>query len=68
MEQCIYTIQYNIYIYHVLVDGVVWCNPLIFFNQLIVWNNPFGVDFPLTEKPGGWFAQAGTENCPRLNF
>ena len=73
MEQYIYTIQYiytyiYIYIYHVLVDGVVWCNPLIFFNQLIVWNNPFGVDFPLTEKPGGWFAQAGTENCPRLNF
>ena len=27
----IYTYIY-IYIYHVLVDGVVWCNPLIFFN------------------------------------
>ena len=22
------------------------------FNSLIVWNNPFGVDVPLTEKPG----------------
>ena len=30
--------------------------------------NPFGVDVPLTEKPGGWFAQAGTENFPRVNF
>ena len=30
-----------------MFDGVVWCNPLI------VWNNPFGVDFPLMEKPGG---------------
>ena len=47
------------YIYHVLVDGVVWCNPLIFFNLLIVWNNP---------KPGGWFARAGTENCASVNF
>ena len=40
-------------IYHVLVNGVVWCNPLIFFNPLIIWNSPFGVDVPLTEKPGG---------------
>ena len=23
------------------------------FNPLIVWNNPFAVDVPLTEKPGG---------------
>ena len=38
------------------------------FNPLVVWNNPFGVDVPLTEKPGGLFAQAGTENCPRVNF
>ena len=43
----------HIYVYHVLVDGVVWCKPLIFFNPLIVWNNPFVIDFPLTEKPGG---------------
>ena len=65
----IYTYIYiHIHEYHVLVDGVVCCNPLIFFNPLIVWNNPFGVDFPLTEKPGGGFAQAGTENCRRLNF
>ena len=27
---------------------------------LIVWNNPFGVDVPRTEKPGGSFAQAET--------
>ena len=38
------------------------------FNPLIVWNNPFGVDVPLTEKPGGWFAQAETENFPRVRF
>ena len=31
------------------------------FNPLIVWNNPFGGDAPLTEKPGGSFAQAKTE-------
>ena len=43
----------HIYVYHVLVDGVVWCNPLIFFNPLTVSNNLFGVNFPLTEKPGG---------------
>ena len=30
-------------------------------NRLIVWNNPFRVDAPLTEKPGGSFAQAETE-------
>ena len=52
MEQYIYIYIY-IYIHHVLVDGVVWCNPLIIFNPLIVWNNPFGVDVPLPEKPGG---------------
>ena len=38
------------------------------FNPLIVWNNPSGVDVLLTEKPGGWFAQTGTENCPRVRF
>ena len=48
MEEYIYIL--HIYVYHVLVDGVVWCNPLIIFNSLIVRNNPFGVDFPLTEK------------------
>ena len=47
------------------MDGVIWCNP---FNSLIVWNNPFGVDVPLTEKPGSSFAQAGTENCLRVIF
>ena len=31
-----------------------------------VWNNPFGVDVLLVEKPGAWFAQAETENCPRV--
>ena len=30
------------------------------FNSLIVWNNPFGVDVPVTEKPGDWFVQAET--------
>ena len=63
-----YNIHIHIYVYYVLVDGVVWCNPLVFFVSLIVWNNPFGVNFPLKEKPGGGFAQAGTGNCPRLNF
>ena len=52
----IYTHTHIYHMYHVLVDGVVWCNPLIFFIPLIVWNNPFRVDFPLTEKPGGEFA------------
>ena len=37
-------------------------------NSLVVWNNGFGVDVPLTEKPGSWFGQVGTENCPRVNF
>ena len=41
-----------IYIHHALVDGFVWCNPLIFFNPLIVWNNPFGVGVPYSKKPG----------------
>ena len=31
------------------------------FNPLNVWNNPFGVDAPLTEKPGDSFEQAETE-------
>ena len=44
----------------VIVDGAVSSNPLI------VWNNPFGVDDPFTEKPIAWFAQAKTENCPRV--
>ena len=30
---------------YVIVDGAVSSNPLI------VWNNPFGVDDPFTEKP-----------------
>ena len=71
MEQHIYIIHIlyiYMYIYHVLVDGVVWCNPFVFVKPLIVWTNSFGVGVPLTEKPGGWFAPAGTENCPRLNL
>ena len=28
---------------------------------------PF-MDGPLMEKPGGWFAQAETENCPKVRF
>ena len=40
---------------HFVIDGVVW-------------NNPFGVDVLLTEKPGSWFAQAGTAHCPRVSF
>ena len=35
-------------------------------NLLIVWNNPFGADVLLTEKPGDLFAQVGTENSPRV--
>ena len=31
--------------YHAIVNGAV-------FNSLIVWNNPFGVDVPFSEKPG----------------
>ena len=31
------------------------------FNPSIVWNNPFIVDAPLKEKPGGSFAQAKAE-------
>ena len=38
------------------------------FKPLIVWNNPFGVDVPFTEKPGGLFPQAGTEYYPRVSF
>ena len=38
------------------------------FNSLIVWDNPFGVDVPLTGKPGGWFVQAEAENVPEGNF
>ena len=30
-------------------------------NPLIVWNNPFGVDTPLTKKPAGSFAQVEPE-------
>ena len=30
------------------------------FNPVIVWNNSFGTDVPLREKPGGLFAQAET--------
>ena len=35
------------------VTGAVWSNSLIFFNELIVWNDKFGVDIPLAKKPGG---------------
>ena len=35
------------------VTGAVWSNSLIFFNELIVWNNTFGVDVPLAKKAGG---------------
>ena len=31
-----------------IANGAVWSNSL----SLIVWNNTFGVDVPLTEKPG----------------
>ena len=31
-------------------------------------NNPFGVNVPLTEKQGDWFARAETGNCPRVRF
>ena len=31
------------------------------FNPSIVWNNPFRVDAPLTEKPSDSFAQTETE-------
>ena len=30
--------------------------------------DPFVVDVPVTEKPGGWFAQGETEECPRVNL
>ena len=51
--------------HHVIVDGAVSSNPL---TGLTVWNNPFGVDDPCTEKPVCWFAQAETENCARVKF
>ena len=35
-----------------IVNGAGWSNSLIIYS-LIVWNNPFGVDVPPTEKPGG---------------
>ena len=44
------------------VDGAVSSNPLI------VWNNQFRVDVSFTEKPVAWFAQAETENFPRVKF
>ena len=31
------------------------------FNPLIVWNNPYGVNAPLTEKPAASSAQGETE-------
>ena len=34
-------------IHHVIVNGAVFL-----FKSLIVWNNPFGFDAPLTENPG----------------
>ena len=48
--------------HQVIVDGAVSSNPLI------VCNNLFGVDDPFMEKPVAWFAQAETENCPRIKF
>ena len=36
-----------------MVDEIIWSNPLLLFNLLIIWNNPLGVDVPLTEKPSG---------------
>ena len=36
-----------------IVNGAVWSNSLNLFNSFIVWNNLFGVDVSLTEKPGG---------------
>ena len=44
-----------------IFNGAVWSNSLIFFNPVIVCNNSFGIDVPLRDKPGGWFAQAETE-------
>ena len=44
------------------VDGAVSSNPLI------VWNSRFRVDDSFTEKPVAWFAQAETENFPRVKF
>ena len=49
-------------IHHVIVDGVVSSN------QLIAWNNSFGVDGPFMEKPFGWFAQADITNCTWVKF
>ena len=51
-------------VHDVLVNGVIWSNPLIFLTHQLFGFNPFGVKVPLTEKPG--FAQAETENCPRV--
>ena len=48
--------------HHVIVDGAVSSN------RLFVWNNPFGIDDPFTEKPVGWLAQEEIENCPRIKF
>ena len=39
-------------IHNVTVDEAISSNPLI------VWNNPFWVDDPFTEKAIAWFAQA----------
>ena len=44
-----------------IVNETVWSNSLNLFNQLIVWNNPFRVHAPFTEKPGGSFPQEETE-------
>ena len=37
-------------------------------NPLIVWNDSFGIDVQLTEKPGGSFAQAEIQNCSRVKL
>ena len=43
---------------------IVNSNPLIFLT-LIVWNNPFGVNVPHTEKTGCGFLQAEAEKCKK---
>ena len=52
---------------HLWTTASEWSNAPC-FNPLIVWNNPFEVDDLFAEKPVGWFAQAETENFPRVKF
>ena len=42
--------------------------PINLSNPLSVWKNQSGVDVLLTEKQGGWLAQAETENCPGVKI